>query len=357
MAITRRKDGRAMQTFKNIEGYPKPKTFYSSEANDKRAEKDILNQRIAFEKRLHHEKHNFLSLAEKMLSERELSVGFKAMECYNISLKHLDRFYDMDIEEITPQAVQGLLEELGRRMYSYSTVHKVKTTFGMVLAYGIFQGLPLTDFRRVLKVPKTAKKNKKNRKSPDDFIIDTIVENATKVEFGMWAMCILCTGYRRGEIDAIQKKAIDFESNTIHFLNSIEFVHNQPFLKPRGKSTSSELDVPILDILKPLLYDMVKDMSSDDFIFGDAKPLTETQIKKRWAKYCEAIGYKFDMHELRHAYAKLLYKAGVDVKTAQRLLRHADIQTTMNIYTEFDEEVTQSAIQKANEYMQHRFSV
>ena len=67
MAITRRKDGRAMQTFKSIPGYNKPKTFYSSEPNDRRAEKDILNQRIAFEKQLHHEKHNFLCLAEKML--------------------------------------------------------------------------------------------------------------------------------------------------------------------------------------------------------------------------------------------------------------------------------------------------
>lgn len=353
MAITRRKDGRAMQTFKNIEGYPKPKTFYSSEPNDKKAEKDILNQRIAFEKQLYHERHNFLFLAEKMLSERELSVGFKAMECYNTSLKHLERFYDMDIEEITPQAVQGLLEELGRKLYSYSTVHKVRTTFGMVLAYGIFHGLPLTDFRRVLKVPKTAKKKK--RKSPDDLIIDTIIENATKVEFGMWAMCMLCTGYRRGELDAIQKKSIDFENDTIYFLNSVEFVHNQPHLKETAKSERGELDVPILAILKPLLFEMVKDMSPDDFIFGGAKPLSETQLKKRWKKYCTAIGHTFTMHQLRHAYAKLLYKAGVDVKTAQRLLRHADIQTTMNIYTEFDEEVTQAAVQKANEYMETRF--
>lgn len=352
MAITRRKDGRAMQTFV-IEGLSKPKSFYSSEPNDKKAEKDILNQRIAFEKGLHYEKHNFFCLAQKMLEERETSVGFKAMECYNTSLKHLKRFYDMDIEEITPAAVQGLLEDLGRKLYSYSTVHKVRTTFGMVLAYGIYQGLPLVDYRRVLKVPKTAKKGK--RKSPDDLIIDTIVENATKVEFGMWAMCMLCTGYRRGELAAIQKKVIDFEDNTIYFLHSIEFVHNQPRLKETAKSESGELDVPILSLLKPLLFDMVKDMAPDDFIFGGAKPLTETQLKKRWAKYCNAIGHKFTMHQLRHAYAKLLYKAGIDPKTAQRLLRHADIQTTMNIYTEFDEEVTQDSIKKANEYMQNRF--
>ena len=72
-------------------------------------------------------------------------------------------------------------------------------------------------------------------------------------------------------------------------------------------------------------------------------------------KYTATIGYRFTNHQLRHAYAKLLYKAGVDPKTAQRLLRHADIQTTMNIYTEFDEEVTQASVKKANEYLNSRF--
>lgn len=353
MAITRRKDGRAMQTFKSIPGYNKPKTFYSSEPNDRRAEKDILTQRIAFEKQLHHEKHNFLCLAEKMLEEHEASVGYKAMESYLTALKHLKPFYDLDLEEITPEAVQGLLDDLGRKRYSYSTVHKVRTVFGMVLAYGLFHGLQVTDYRRTLKVPKTAKKGK--RVSPDDSIIDIIVENATKTEFGMWPMMLLCTGYRRSELDAVQKKAIDFENDTIHFLNSVEFINNQPHLKGEGKSTNSELDVPILAILKPLLFDMVKDMSPDDFIFGGKKPLTVSQIRKRMDKYTKAIGHSFTNHQLRHAYAKLLYKAGVDVKTAQRLLRHADIQTTMNIYTEFDNEVTANAVSNIDAYMELRF--
>ena len=352
MGITRRKDGRAMQTFR-IEGLQKPKTFYSTEPTDKRAEKDILNQRIAFEKQLHHEKHNFLILSEKMLEEREASVGYKAMECYTTALKHLSPFYDMNIEDISPEAVQGLLDDLGRKKYSYSSVHKVRTVFGMVLSYGIFHGLPLTDFRRTLKVPKAAKKGK--RTSPDDFVIDTIVENATKVEFGMWMMMLLCTGYRRGELNAVQVKAIDFEKNIIHFLHSTEFINNKPRLKDSGKSENSELDVPILAILKPLLYDLVKDMSPEDFIFGGKEPLTVSKIRNELKKYTKTIGFQFTNHQLRHAFAKLLYKSGVSPKTAQRLLRHADIQTTMNIYTEFDEEITEKEVSKVDNYMEARF--
>ena len=42
-------------------------------------------------------------------------------------------------------------------------------------------------------------------------------------------------------------------------------------------------------------------------------------------------------HMLRHAYATILYDVGVDIKTAQRYLGHADVQTTLKIYTHLSE--------------------
>jgi len=38
-------------------------------------------------------------------------------------------------------------------------------------------------------------------------------------------------------------------------------------------------------------------------------------------------------HAFRHTYSTLLNEHGTDVKVQQELLRHADIRTTMNIYT------------------------
>ena len=39
-------------------------------------------------------------------------------------------------------------------------------------------------------------------------------------------------------------------------------------------------------------------------------------------------------HEIRHGYATALHDAGVDYKTAQTLLGHAQLSTTMDIYTD-----------------------
>jgi len=39
-------------------------------------------------------------------------------------------------------------------------------------------------------------------------------------------------------------------------------------------------------------------------------------------------------HTFRHTYSSMLRQLGVDLRVQQELLRHADVRTTMNIYTQ-----------------------
>ena len=249
--------------------------------------------------------------------------------------------------------IQKLLNDMANKDYSFSSIHKVKTLLSLVFDYAIvYENLQLHNFLSSIKMPKNAKKGVVT--SPPEFVRDKIFENADKVEFGLWPLMLICTGLRRGEQDAVQRKDVDFEKNEIALNHSVEFIHNQPHIKDSLKTEESKMTVPILQKLKPYLTEACKDLEPDDFIFGGKKPLTETQIKKRWKKYCETIGYTFKGHQLRHAYALLLYEAGVDVKTAQRLLRHADIRTTMNIYTEFSKKMTDKSIKKVDKYIKSK---
>jgi len=48
----------------------------------------------------------------------------------------------------------------------------------------------------------------------------------------------------------------------------------------------------------------------------------------------EKVGVgRLGWHSFRHSYSTLLNEYGTDIKVQQELLRHADIRTTMNIYT------------------------
>lgn len=56
------------------------------------------------------------------------------------------------------------------------------------------------------------------------------------------------------------------------------------------------------------------------------------------------LGTRIGWHTFRHTYSSMLRHLGVDVKVQQELLRHADIRTTMNTYTQ----AMPSALREAN---------
>ena len=70
-----------------------------------------------------------------------------------------------------------------------------------------------------------------------------------------------------------------------------------------------------------------------------------TELDVKYGARLRPVGSKYDpykgrkviktftAHQLRHAYATMLYDAGVDILTAKELLGHSDIKTTLNIYT------------------------
>ncbi len=345
--MKKRKDGRWLKV-KTIDGVKV--SFYSTAETEKQALKEIEQKMLEYSKGRHVNKHNFKALADKTLQFQSLTVSYNTLECYTHALKHLKPFYTLDIENITPAMVQKLLDDMVKKHnYSFSSVSKTKIVFGLIMDYAIVhENLQLHNFTRSIKIPKSATKGKVS--APPEYVSNLIIENADKVEFGMWPMIFLCTGLRRGEQAALQRKHIDFEKNEIDIKNAVEFISNQPHVKDSLKTETSIDTVPILQILRPYLWDMCKDLAPDDYIFGKDKPLTKTQIDKRLKKYCKQIGYTFTGHQLRHAYAKMIYKAGIDVKTAQRLLRHADFTTTMNIYTDFSKEMTDKSVDLLNSF-------
>ena len=64
------------------------------------------------------------------------------------------------------------------------------------------------------------------------------------------------------------------------------------------------------------------------------KPLPYHVFLKNWSNYCKNTGIKCTPHQLRHCFATMLYEADVTPKDAQYLLGHAQISTTMDIYTD-----------------------
>ena len=344
--MKRRSDGRYGKSV-YIDG--KRKMFYSTETTEKKALIDIEQQMINFKNNQYDKKHNFNKIAERMLETKEKTSSGATVQCYKYALMRAKISDDINIEDINANYIQLILNSLARENYSFSAVHKTKVAIGLVFDYAIVEeNLQINNFIKSVKLPKSLPKPTITH--PNDIVIKKIFKYAETAFFGLWAISALCTGCRRGELNALQVKDINWKEKTISITKSTAFPNNQPILKsPKSKASIGK--VPILDVYIPYLKKIVCGKNINDFLFGGKKPLTKIQIRRNWDKFCDEIGEKFREHQLRHAYALILYRSGVPAKQAQSYLRHANYQITMDIYTGFDNEYSDTKVNPINNYL------
>jgi site-specific recombinase XerD len=94
---------------------------------------------------------------------------------------------------------------------------------------------------------------------------------------------------------------------------------------------------------------------STDFLFASVrmegeKPLSPDSVLKKSIRPALAragiVGKQIGWHSFRHGLATNLRFMGVDLKTAQELLRHANSRTTLDIYTRAVSERKREATEK-----------
>lgn len=60
---------------------------------------------------------------------------------------------------------------------------------------------------------------------------------------------------------------------------------------------------------------------------------------------------KVGWHTFRHTFSSILHQAGTNMAVQKELLRHADTQTTMNIYTQAVSTAKREAVHRAAEVL------
>lgn len=144
-----------------------------------------------------------------------------------------------------------------------------------------------------------------------------------------------CLGLRISEILGLQWADIDLLNCKMSIRRSVVQGHVGP-----AKTAYSEADLPLSpEIAKALTewYSRATYRADDDFMFASnsGKPIWADASREQVlipAAERARLG-RIGWHTLRHTYATVLEQMGTRMKVAQELLRHADIQTTMNIYT------------------------
>jgi len=146
------------------------------------------------------------------------------------------------------------------------------------------------------------------------------------------------TGLRRGELMGLRWSDVDFEQQLLNVSRSIW--HN---IEGDTKTLASRKPVP----LQPAIIDELKSWrmrspygDSDDFLFpsigaNGKHPLDPGMIFRNYIRPAlTRIGVvkKIGWHSFRHGFSNLLRSKGIDLKTTQDLLRHANSRLTLDVY-------------------------
>lgn len=315
----------------------------------------------------------FGDVALEWLRQYEKTVTFKTMAHYNPAYDRvIEHFGESEITDIEAAEVQAFLNRLKDLGYSSSYIKAHRAIISRVMNFEILKknGALKTDPTAAVKTPRVPKK-KIHAATPEQ---EMTVIRSIDLPFGLYAFFLLYTGCRSQEALAVQWKDIDFDNNRIQIDKAVTFPHNQAVIK----GTKTEQGNRIIPLLSPLKDELLKAKQDNGllFVFGGEKPLSQQAYSKRWRQYTLAAGFRKEYfvdakgnrleslselqriphkrvvdilltpHQLRHSFATMCFEAGLGPEDAQKFLGHADIKTTVNIYTDIRQSKQDAAAEK-----------
>lgn len=195
---------------------------------------------------------------------------------------------------------------------------------------------------------------------------------------------MLCTGLRVGEITGLRWEDVDVENKTISVNRTLVYYNHEKdgcyFNINTPKTRAGHRIIPMIDSVRDAFLQEKKYQEEmkitcqsvidgyTDFIFVNRYGKVQHQgtlnkALKRSMRDCNdeilekadkgecTLLPKFSCHTLRHTFATRLCESGVNMKVIQDVLGHADIGTTMNIYTDATNELKQKEITTFDEYL------
>lgn len=261
-----------------------------------------------------------------------LRLRKSSMRIYEANLEQhiLPAYGEIPVRDLSRAHIEACLSGLQRKGYAVATLRSVRATFSTVLEAAAGRQFISENPAHRIRI-----RESDSRREPRFYRPAEIRELLKKLEDPCRAVVAIAvlTGLRIGEILALRWKRVDLLNET---LEVAETYSGGEFGPP--KTRSSRRVIPISATLVGTFKQLrPSGCEPDDLVFRTSKgtPLSDKNLYNRQlAPACDAIEKpRVSWHSFRHTHATLLHEAGESLKTAQALLGHSDLETTLGVYT------------------------
>ncbi|MCX7746901.1 MAG: site-specific integrase [Clostridia bacterium] len=273
--------------------------------------------------------------------------GYKSI----INVHLIPQLGHLKLQKLNIMTVQDYFNKLkiegrcdGKGGLSANTIHKHYALLNKALKYALKNEIIYRNIMEAIEIPK--KESSDVSQSYNEEQMKTLLSKVkdTRLEIPVFLGLIL--GLRRSEICGLQWQNVDLIKGTIHIKNTRVHTSNGFETKPRTKNKSSNRKLKIGTTLLTLLKNERKKQMeykllygekyiSNDFVFKNQDgelidPGTLTHLFSNFLAKNDLS--KIRLHDLRHTFATIMLKRGIDHKTVQQMLGHSNIYTLFNIY-------------------------
>jgi integrase len=263
----------------------------------------------------------------------ELALKRSSVKYYDFQLSRhvVPAFGSMLLCNLSRMQIEALLSNLRQKGHAVATIRGVRATLSTVLQKAVESGYLEKNAAHGIRIRETGAKEERRFYTPAQIrqLIPELTEPCRTV-----VLLAVLTGMRVGEILALRWKRVNLLRGTIEVAESYS---DGEFGSP--KTRSSHRVIPVSGYLRGILETHGGDSRSrapQDLVFKTrtGTPLSSKNLYNRvLAPACDRIKQpRVSWHSLRHTHATLLAEVGESIKTAQALLGHSDLGTTLNTY-------------------------
>jgi integrase len=157
----------------------------------------------------------------------------------------------------------------------------------------------------------------------------------------------LFTGLRRSEVLALRWSHVNLDGKVISVREAVEETNAGALKLKAPKSKAGQREVTLPDIVVDALRDYRRQqlernlalglgkLADDALIFSqlDGAPESPRALSKEWAAAARVMDLSVTFHALRHTHASMLIDAGIDIVKISNRLGHANVSTTLDVYS------------------------
>ena len=282
------------------------------------------------------------------------------------TLKSISTHYiaNMELQKITEKDLKDFFAYITK--YSNSTIAKiygiVNNTFKIAVRRNILR-FNFLDDQIEFSIPYSNNRDKK----VSAFTIEEqkkliIALKETTCRYKYQFLISLFTGMRMGEINALDLDDIDFENKIIHIRRTItrgldERAMVGSYTKTKSGTRDIIMDSNVEAIFREYLSSSYYYKNDLHLLFCNSrKQCISTDATNMMFKYiCEQYnignGSAMHQHMLRHTYATRCIESGMPASVLAKIMGHAKVSTTLNVYCEVFDKFKQSHIDLSLNYL------